>query len=416
MVLALGIFVIVFALISLEKFDRTALAMAGAGLMLLLGMFSQEQAFSYIDFNTIILLVCMMLIVAISRHSGVFDWLAVKAITVSNGSARKTYVALLLITGVLSAFLDNVTTILIILPVSIQIARTMRISPVPFVIGEVFASNIGGTATLIGDPPNIMIAGGAGISYAEFLRYNGIFSIVLLIAFSFLFMFIYRKKLILPLNAQLTLLEKKPLDRKLLIHSLIALAAVTIGFTFHNLLHFESATVSLFGAAYLLLVANIRSTQVWHEVEWKTIVFFAALFVMVGGLSKSGAIDWLARTTLDITKGDQLMTGFSVLWVSAIASSFLDNIPFTAAMIPLIKNLGKLSSMDIYPLWWALSLGACFGGNGTIIGASANVVAVAMCEEHGGKITFAGYMKIAFPLMLMSMLLATIYWYLIFCL
>ncbi|WP_036944511.1 ArsB/NhaD family transporter [Pseudobacteroides cellulosolvens] len=409
------IFIAAYALIVWDKFDRTVIALSGAVLMILFRIITQETAFMEIDYNTLGLLISMMIIIMIMKRTGVFEYLAVKVAKISKGEPVKIIVLLSIITGILSALLDNVTTVLLILPVTLSIAKDLHINPVPFIIAEIFSSNIGGTATLIGDPPNIMIGSSVKISFMDFILNDAPIAIPLLFVTTYLFVLIYRKKLKTTQEAKdkiLAMDEYKCIkNHKLLIKSLIVLGLTIIGFLLHGVLHFESATIAITGAVALLLISGLKPEKILHEVEWKTIFFFVGLFIMVGGIKEAGIIKMLAQGVLDITNGDLVLMSLAILWVSAIASAFIDNIPFVATMIPMIKDMGAMSGMELMPIWWALSLGACLGGNGTIIGASANVVATGIADEHGHKITFGGYFKVAFPLMLFTLLIATGYIY-----
>jgi Na+/H+ antiporter NhaD/arsenite permease-like protein len=414
-VLSVVIFIVAYALIIWDKFDRTVIALSGAVLMIFLGILSQENAFKEIDYNTLGLLISMMIIVNITKESGVFEYLAVKTVKIAKGDPIKIIILLSIITGVLSGLLDNVTTILLILPVTISIAKDLHINPVPFIITEIFASNVGGTATLVGDPPNIMIGSATGLNFMDFLKNDAVIAIPLLFLVTYIFVLIYRKKLKTSPEAKARVMNMNEneciKDKKLLIKSLIVLGLTITGFVMHGMLHFESATIAIGGAVTLLFISAVKPDKVFHHVEWKTIFFFVGLFIMVGGLKETGIIKLLAERVLDLTQGDIVLTTLAILWVAAIASAFIDNIPFVATMIPMIKDMGLISGMDLTPIWWALSLGACLGGNGTVIGASANVIATGIAEEHGHKITFGKYFKVAFPVMLLTILIVTVYLY-----
>lgn len=414
-VLSVVIFIVAYALIIWDKFDRTVIALSGAVLMIFLGILSQENAFKEIDYNTLGLLISMMIIVMITKRSGVFEYLAVKTVKIAKGDPIKIVILLSIITGVLSGLLDNVTTILLILPVTMSIAKDLNINPVPFIITEIFASNVGGTATLVGDPPNIMIGSAVGLNFMDFLKNDAIIAIPLLFLTTYIFALIYRKKLKTSVEAKARVMKMNEneciKDKKLLIKSLIVLGLTMIGFVLHGMLHLESASIAIGGAVTLLLISAIKPEKIFHQVEWKTIFFFVGLFIMVGGLKETGIIKLLAQSVLDLTQGDIVLTTLAILWVAAIASAFIDNIPFVATMIPMIKDMGLISGMDLTPIWWALSLGACLGGNGTVIGASANVIATGIAEEHGHKITFGKYFKVAFPVMLLTIVIATVYLY-----
>ncbi|MFA6308225.1 MAG: ArsB/NhaD family transporter [Clostridia bacterium] len=411
--ISVAIFVAAYVLIIWDRFDRAIVALSGASLMILCRILNQENALKEIDFNTIGLLIGMMIIVAITKRSGVFEYMAVKMVKIAKAEPIKVIIILSLATGILSALLDNVTTILLILPVTLSISKDLKISPIPFIIAEIFASNIGGTATLVGDPPNILIGSAVGFSFLDFLKNNGPVILPMLLIVASIFAFVFRKKLVADkeVKASVMMLNENDYikDKKLMIKSLSVLAAVIIAFILHGVLKYDSATVAMSGAVLLFFISGAKTEKIVHEIEWKTIFFFIGLFILVGGIKSTGVINMLADQVLNLTHGDIVLAAIAILWVSAIASAFIDNIPFVTTMIPLIKHLGEISGMSITPLWWALSLGACLGGNGTIIGASANVIAVGMAEEHGVKITFRKYFKVAFPIMLLTIVFATVY-------
>jgi len=411
--LSIIIFVAVYALIILDKFDRAVVALSGAMLMVLLRVLNQEEAFAAIDYNTIGLLVAMMIIVMIMRRTGIFEYLGIKMVKASRANPFRLLILVCITTGVLSAFLDNVTTILLILPIVLSVTEELKVNPIPFIISAIFASNVGGTATLIGDPPNIMIGSQTGLNFVDFLINDATIAFPMLFVTSFLFAFIYRKSLVTDpvLKEKVMALDEKAAikDRQLLNKCLAVFALVILGFLFHGALHFESSTIALTGAVVLLFISGIDSELVLIEVEWKTIFFFSGLFILVGGIEATGVIAMMAKGVIAMTGGDLFLTAMAILWVSAIASAFIDNIPFVATMIPLIMQMGEMTDINVFPLWWALSLGACLGGNGTAIGASANVVAIGMAEREGFHISFGHYFKIAFPIMLITIVLSTIY-------
>lgn len=418
MLISSSIFMAAYVLIIWDRFDRTVVALSGASLMILFRILSQEKAFEEIDYNTLGLLISMMIIVMITKRSGVFEYMAVKTVKIAKGEPVIIIILLSLITGLLSAVLDNVTTILLILPITLSVAKDLRLNPIPFIIAEVFASNVGGTATLIGDPPNIMIGSSVGLSFMDFIKNDAPIAVPLLFMSTYILVLIYRKKLVATSEAKTRIMqmdEKECIkDHKLLIKCLIVLGLTTVGFVLHGVLHYESATIAIGGAVALLFASNLRPEKIFHEVEWKTIFFFVGLFIMVGGIKEAGVIKILAKNVIDLTQGDLILTTMAILWVSAIASAFVDNIPFVATMIPLIKDMGAISGMNLTPVWWALSLGACLGGNGTIIGAGANVIATGIAEEHGHKITFGKYLKIAFPIMIITVVICSIYLYIFY--
>lgn len=407
------LFVVVYAVIISEKIHRTIIALFGAVLLLVLGVLLQHEAVSYIDFNTIGLLTGMMIIVGIARKSGMFEYMAVKAAHYSQGDPARILIALGIVTAVASAFLDNVTTVLLILPVTIAICKSLEINPIPFFVTEIMASNIGGTATLIGDPPNIMIGSATGFGFMDFIVNLSPVIIVIFVITILILKLIYKDQLQTSEENKAKIRSMDPddfiKDMIILKKSLVVIALVIIGFILHQRLGLESATIALTGAALLLLLTREDPEEVLLTVEWSTLFFFIGLFIMVGGLVKVGIIERLAREAVALTNGNLNATAFLVLWFSAVASAFIDNIPFVATFIPLIKEIGIIGHMSVEPLWWALSLGACLGGNGTIIGASANVIVSGIAERHGCPITFLGYMKIAFPLMLLSVVIASLY-------
>ncbi|EKN40631.1 arsenical pump family protein [Clostridium botulinum CFSAN001627] len=413
MMLPAIIFIIVYALIISEKVNRVVASLGGAAIMLILKLITQEKAFLKIDFNTIGLLVGMMIIVNITKRTGVFEYIAIKAAKFSKGNPIKILILFSVITAVLSGVLDNVTTVLLIVPVTLVITKTLEIDPIPFLMCEIFASNIGGTATLIGDPPNLMIGSAAGLSFLDFVKNLAPVIIIILTVTLLGIRQLYKnsmktseedKKKIMALD------ESKAIrDMSLMKKCLTVLFLTLIGFLTHSYLGFESATIAIAGSAILLAISKVEPDEILQETEWGTIFFFIGLFIMTGVLEDVGIMEVLAQKTLSLTKGNLVMTGIFVLWISAIASAFIDNIPFVATMIPLIKAMGTMGGMDIVPLWWALSLGACLGGNGTMIGASANLVVIGIAEKSGYKISFKDYFKLGFPVMLVSIIICTAY-------
>lgn len=408
-----ALFILVYAVIISEKIHRTIISLLGATLLVVLGILDFTEAIGKVDFNTIGLLAGMMIIVGITRKSGVFEYVAIKAAHKTGGDPFKLLIALCVVTGVASALLDNVTTVLLIVPVTIAICADLDINPVPIFVAEILASNIGGTATLIGDPPNIMIAGATQLGFMDFLYNVGPIAIVIFIITILLLKIIYGKKMDASEENKARLIAMNPqdaiTDRPLMIKSLSLIGAVILGFTSHSVLHLEPAAIALTGAALLLLITREDPEEILQSVEWATLFFFIALFILVGCLEKVGIIEDMARAAVNVTQGDLKASCFLVLWLSAIASAFIDNIPFVATFIPLIKEMGTIGNINTLPLWWALSLGACLGGNGTLIGASANVIVSGMAAREGYNITFLNYMKIAFPLMLLSIVISNIY-------
>ena len=413
--LALAIFLCVYAIIISEKIHRTKIALLGAVGIIILKVMSQEEAVKAIDFNTLGLLIAMMIIVAITRQTGIFQFLAIRAAKAVHGNPVKIMIAFFVFTAIVSAFLDNVTTVLLLTSITFAITDILEINPIPFLIAEVLASNLGGTATLIGDPPNIMIGGATGLTFNDFALNLTMPVAISSIATCWLLYLIYRKDLIVSPEKQslvMTINEYHYLSKPALLRkSLIVLAVTMAGFVAHGALGFESATIAMTGAAILLLVSGLEPDEVCREVEWPTIFFFIGLFILVGSLDITGIIRLVAEWGLGLTGGHMIAMNFLVLWLSAIASAFIDNIPFVATMIPLIKAVAQIGNVDVTSMWWTLSLGACLGGNGTIIGASANVVVASIAANHGRPISFAYYFKICFPLMLVSIIICNIYIY-----
>ena len=392
-----------------EKIHRAVAATAGAVLLLLIGILDVNSAVSYIDFNTVGVLIGMMLFVAVVKNSGIFEFIAIKSAKIAKGDPWRIMVLFVIITAVLSAFLDNVTTVLLIGPMTIAITQILEINPVPFLMTQIMASNIGGTATLIGDPPNIMIGSAAGLSFVDFIENTGLVVIVILAVMLVCFRIMYGKQL--GVDAEKTKLimeldESKTIkDHALMVKSLVLIALVVVGFVMHSTLGIESCVVALTAAAVMLIIGKQDAEDIIANVEWSTIVFFIGLFIVVGGMQETGVINMLAQALMDVTHGDVFITMLLLLWLSAIFSAFLDNIPFVATLIPMILTMGQ-SGADIAPLWWAISLGACLGGNGSLIGASANVVLSGISNKNGYPITFMSYLKVGFPLMILSIIIS----------
>lgn len=411
-IIAVAVFLIVILLIITERVHRTAAAMAGAVVLILTGVMSADKALSYIDFNTIGVLVGMMIFVAIVRQSGMFEYIAVRAAKAVHGDPWKIMVAFTLITALLSAILDNVTTVLLVGPMSIAIARMLKIDPVPFLMGQILASNVGGTATLIGDPPNIMIGSAAHLSFMDFLDNTGFAVLFILVVLILLMKIVYEKKIELGTvdTGAIEKLDpsKSITNRALMKKGIIVLICVIVGFMFHDKLGIESSVIALTAAAVMLIIGREDVNEAIQDVEWTTILFFMSLFVVVGGLTETGIIKELASKIIDATDGHPMVTMLVLLWASALLSSILDNIPFVATLIPLILAM-QADGMDVTSFWWAISLGACLGGNGTMIGASANVVLSDISTKHGYPITFKSYLKVGMPFMLLSIVISTVF-------
>ncbi|WP_197282633.1 ArsB/NhaD family transporter [Bacillus sp. FJAT-18017] len=417
-ILAIGIFLIAYAFIVTEKIHRTIVAMAGGILMILLGILDQETALHHIDFNTLGLLTGMMLIVAITAETGLFRYLAIWSAKKVKGDPLKLLVVLGFITAGASAFLDNVTTVLLIVPVTFSITRQLKVNPMPYLITQIVASNIGGTATLIGDPPNIMLGSAVEeLTFSAFIFNLAPIAIIVLIVNIAILAFLYRNSLTTTDELKsgiMNLNEKAEItDSRLLKKSLVVLALTIVGFFLHQVIHVENATIALAGAFLLLLLTGEEYLEdSMKKVEWLTLFFFIGLFVLVGGLMETGVISLIAERLVNWTGGDVTVASLLILWVSAIASAFIDNIPFVATMIPMIKDMGSMGISNLEPLWWSLALGACLGGNGTLIGASANVIVAGMAAKEKHPISFVKFMIVAFPLMILSIVICTIYVYL----
>ena len=416
-IIAMAIFVAVIAVIVSEKLHRAACALIGAVLLILIGILNPAEALGYIDFNTIGVLIGMMMFVAVVKNSGIFEYLAVKAARLAKGDPWKIMVDFMIITAVLSAFLDNVTTVLLIGPMTFSICKTLELNPVPYLLTQIISSNLGGTSTLIGDPPNIMIGSAADITFLQFCIYDGPIVVIVMIASIIGFRFIYRKGLsVTPEKMELIMQmdEKSEIrDHALFIKSIVMICLVAIAFILHDTLGLKTSIIALSCAALMILIGKQDVEETVHDVEWPTIVFFTFLFIVVGGLEKVGLIHMLAVTMMNATGTHYVILMLVLLWVSALCSAVLDNIPFVATLIPLIQQMQD-AGLDVWPLWWAVSIGACFGGNGTIIGASANVVLTGIANRKGYPITFMDYLKIGLPMMLLSIVLATIYLLVIF--
>jgi Na+/H+ antiporter NhaD/arsenite permease-like protein len=408
--LAVVVFLVALAVIASERVHRTQVALIGAALVVVSGVVDQEQATHAVDFNTIGLLVGMMVLVRLTEPTGVYNYLAIRAGQLARGRPVLVVVALTGTTALLSAFLDNLTTVLLMVPITFLLADTLDIPAVPLIVMEIIASNIGGTATLIGDPPNILIAGATGLSFNSFLLNLGpAAALTLAVAVAGLYA-LYRPKLriaqrnrerVMALDARQSIEDPGELRR-----TLPVLVLTILAFFFHQVLHLEPATVALTGAAAALLVSRQSVEGTLGGIEWATLFFFLGLFVMVGALEETGAIDKVAQAIAAVTGGDRTAELLAITWVAAVGSAVVDNIPFTAAMIPVVEDL-QASGDDAY--WWSLALGACFGGNATLIAAAANVAASGLAQRAGQPISFIGYLRVGLPVTVVSMVLATGY-------
>ena len=417
----------IYVILSFEIIHRTSIAIFGALILviasLLVGVIQPEETLHFvidvIDFNTIGLLLGMMIIVAILGETGIFNWVGIKAIRLSRGNLWKLMMILCVFTAITSMFVDNVTIILLMVPVTLSIFQSLKISPIPFILGQTLASNIGGAATLIGDPPNIIIGSAANIDFTSFfinmappILVTFLFGIILL-------KIIFRKELktIVNISGRFKDIDEKSLikDKSLLKSSIIVLAGVIFFFIIQGAIGIEVSIIALGGAAILLIITRTHVEKVLQEVDWATLIFFTGLFVVVGILEEIGLISLLAKIVLGITGGEPWITFHAIIWMSAIASAFIDNIPFTATMVPIIETLNlspsinfTFGNLDINPLWWALALGADLGGNGTLIGSSAGVVAVGISLKYGHKISFIRWFKIGFPFMILTVALGSV--------
>ena len=418
------ILLIAYIFIALEKVPKVTIALIGAGLTLLLGLVSQGKLLdgtlnphyfaNFVDFNVIFLLVSMMILVLITTKSGVFTWIANELLKLTKGSPIKILFALGLFTAVVSAFLDNVTTVILVMPITFAIAKQLELNPIPILITEIVCSNIGGTSTLIGDPPNIIIGSAAGFSFMDFIiELAPVIAVILLVVLAFLAV-VFKKDLITTEENMKKVAQidnsKTITDKKHMIRSMTVLSLVIIGFMLHDITHIDTYVVAMIGASILLLFE--KPTEILEKVEWNTIFFFVGLFIIIGGLEASGGIKLMAEWLLKVTNGSQEATSMVILWGSGIISGIIDNIPYTATMSPMLVEIQKSMGADYtYPLWWSLSLGACLGGNMTIIGAAANVIVSENAAKDGHPIGFIQFMKYGVPIVVISLIISSIYVY-----
>ncbi|MDY0028669.1 MAG: ArsB/NhaD family transporter [Pseudobdellovibrionaceae bacterium] len=428
--IALAIMGMVYAVIIAEKMNQAVIALVASSLAVILGLLNQEQAIEAIDFNTLFLLIGMMVIVGIMKETGIFQYVAIVAAKSVRASPRGLLAVLSLITAVFSAFLDNVTTVMLIVPIVILLTEQLKLKPFPFLLAQIIFSNVGGTATLIGDPPNILIGSAVGLSFMDFMVNMGPVIIVEIIVMLAVFDFFWGRHLTTSMRARAHLLRYEPnkalKNHSLLIKSFIVLGLVMAGFTVgHNFLHIETGTTALAGAALLMFLdgfghnlseKNKKVHEAFHEVEWDTIFFFLGLFVVVASLEHTGLLALAAGKITDFTDGDFTKTGMAILWVSTFFSAFVNNIPFVATLIPVIESMGDTFGHGeaLNPLWWSLVLGACLGGNGTLIGASANVMVASFADRAGHPINFMRYLALGLPLTLLTIVIANIYLLLVY--
>jgi Na+/H+ antiporter NhaD/arsenite permease-like protein len=417
---AVIIFLLTYAFIITEKINRAIVALIGALTMVIVGIVDMQSTYTeHIEWETIFLLIGMMILVGIANRTGMFQYIAVKAAQFAKGKPVLLLIYLSTITAIGSSFLDNVTTVLLIVPVTLSVTRILKVNPLPYLISEIFASNIGGTATLIGDPPNMMIGtANKHLSFNDFIVNLSPVVLIIMIVTVMILVRYYRKQLIVD-EAHVNELMKLDAasyitDKLLMIKSIAILLLTIVGFTLHSLIHVEVAVIAVAGATLLMLIGvkEHELDEVFHAVEWATIIFFVGLFVVVGGLIDAGIISSLASRMLEITEDNFTFMSMLVLWVSGFASATIDNIPFVATMIPLIQDMGNQLGAEpgqLNSVWWALSLGACLGGNGTLIGATANVVVAGMAFREGHKITYLDFLKIGAPITLISLVIGTVY-------
>lgn len=422
--LATIIFLAVYIILVTEKLHRTTLAMFGATMMVVTlmatGLLEGEDSLHFIiekvDWNTIGLLLGMMVIVGVLMETGVFQFVGLAAAQYAKGDYWRIMLLFCCFTGFASAFLDNVTTILLMIPVTISICKTLNFRPMPLIISQVLASNVGGAATLIGDPPNIIIGSGAGITFNEFVIHMVGPVVVTFIVSIYLIKFLFRKDLDQQPEHLERIMELNPRDEitdmSTLKKAMAVLGLTILGFILHGTFHMEPSLIALMGASLLLAITRMEVDKALHHVEWPTLLFFAGLFIIVGGVEEAGLIHLLAKATLAATGGNLWIAIIAITLVAAIASAFVDNIPFTATMVPLILTMSAdptfaeaLADYPINPLWWALAIGADFGGNGTLVGASANVVAAGVAERQGYPIRFNEFLKYGFPFMIITVLI-----------
>ncbi len=408
--LAGSIFLLTYALIVSEKIHRTISALLG-GLAMILFVIPQENAFHSIDWNVIFLLAGMMVIANVLKETGLFQWIAIQAVRLGKGDPFKVLIILSLITAITSALLDNVTIVVLIAPVTLFVASTLRVNPVPFLIAEILASNIGGMATLVGDPPNILIGSATGLDFVTFTANMGPISAIIMVGFIGIARPLFKKDLAVldQDNVDIAELDASALitDPVLLRKSLIVMSGVIVGFLLHGALHLEPATIALLGATLLMLWSKTDPHYALRDIEWTTLFFFFGLFIMVEALVEVGLIEIVADAALRLTGGNLQLTSLLLIWFSAIASGIVDNIPYTATMIPIVESLGQVMSAN--PLWWSLALGACLGGNLTLVGAAANVVVASLAEKSGHPISFTHFLRYGAIVTVMSLVLASGY-------
>ncbi len=421
-VISAVVLVLAYVFIALEKIPKVTIALLGAAVVVFSGLVSQEKIaetglnefyfINFVDFNVIFLLVSMMIIVNITTRCGVFKWIAIELLKMTKGKPLMVLITLAFLTALLSAFLDNVTTVILIMPITFVVAKQLDINPVPLLITEIFASNIGGTATLIGDPPNIIIGSAAGFSFMDFIKELTLICLIIMAAVVAFLYLCFRKQLVTTEEKMASIQEidnsKTITDYPLLKRSMLVLGLVILGFLTHDITHIATCIIAFIGASVLLLFENPEET--FKEVEWNTIFFFIGLFIIIGGFEATGGIKLMADWLLKVTAGSQQIASYVILWASGILSGIIDNIPYTATMAPMIHEIELEKGREfVLPMWWCLSLGACLGGNLTIIGAAANVIVSENSAKHGHTIKFLEFMKYGVIVVFISLALSSIY-------
>jgi len=407
-----GIFLVAYALIASERFDRTLVALLGGLLVVVLGIIDQEEAFAGIDFNVIFLLAGMMILAGGLSRTGFFEYVAGLAIHRSRGEPFRLLVILALVTAVLAAFLDNVTTVVLLTPVTLSIARTLNVSPFPYLISQIFASNIGGTATLIGDPPNILIGSAAGLDFGDFLVNLAPVVVIIMVAFVAFLWIAFGRSMADDEDRLDRLATVDPAaaitDRPLMMKALVVLGLTMVGFLLHSLIGVEAATIALLGATVLMIVGRLDPHDALRDIEWNTLFFFVGLFMLIEAVVHVGIVGTIADALAVAAGGDQTVATAGILWVSALGSAIVDNIPYTATAIPIVERMIE-TGLEGDPLWWALALGACLGGNLTIVGASANIVVANLAERDGHPLRFMQFFRYGAVVVAFSLVISTAY-------
>jgi Na+/H+ antiporter NhaD/arsenite permease-like protein len=412
--LAGGIFIIAYGLIASERFDRTLIALLGGLLVVVLGIVDQEEAFGAIDFNVIFLLAGMMVLAGGLSKTGFFEFLAGYAIHLSRGQPFRLLITLSILTALLAAVLDNVTTVVLLTPVTLSIARTLKVSPIPYLISQIFASNIGGTSTLIGDPPNILICSAAGLDFGAFLVNLAPVVVIIMVAFLGIMWLYFGRNMEDDADRLDILATVDPAaaitDRPLMIRALLVLGLTLVGFMAHSVLGLEAATIALLGATVLMFIGPLDPHEALRDIEWNTLFFFVGLFMLIEAVIHVGIVGGIADTLADAAGGDLTIATMGIMWFSAIASAIVDNIPYTATAIPIVQQLAD-TGLEAEPMWWALALGACLGGNLTVVGASANIVVANLAARDGHPITFMLFFRYGLGVVAASLAISTVYLY-----